>query len=313
MKWNKTIYLSLVGCMLSLRLAAQDTLPEHLTPQPRIDSLKEATLIPHLQLLEEIEVGNSLPLSFKNTQENLIIHDEYLFPFFEKLCANNGPVRIVHIGDSHVRGHVFSVTTRKKLEQVFGDKAVYPDSIDYRTTAKARETGNAGLVYHTIGINGATTIQFTSEERIAEIAKLKPDLIILSFGTNESHNKRYNRNEHREQMDALLTLLYRQCPHTLIMLTTPPGSYVRVNRRSKTINQRTHLAVETLLQFAEERHLPIWDLYNIAGGERRACLNWKGGGYMQRDQIHYTHQGYRIQGTLLAEAIIKAFNHYVAH
>jgi hypothetical protein len=34
---------------------------------------------------------------------------------------------------------------------------------------------------------------------------------------------------------------------------------------------------------------------------------------MQRDQVHYTHEGYRVQGNLLAEALLKAYNSYVEH
>lgn len=313
MNKNSTLYIGLLLCIFPLRTFAQDLLPEQLRPRVEAKQTKEITPRSHLRFLQELPVNDSLPPLFKNTQENRILHEEYLFPLFEKLCNHNAPVRIVHIGDSHVRGHVLSVTTRRELENAFGCKAVFPDSITYRTSAKARETGEAGLVYHTIGINGATTVQFTSEERLQEIADLKPDLIILSFGTNESHNKKYNSTEHRQQMDALLTLLYQRNPDALIMLTTPPGSYIRQTRRRKIINQRTHLVVDTLLQFAEERHLPVWDLYDIAGGKEKACLNWKNGRYMQRDQVHYTHEGYRLQGTLLAKAIIKAFNHYVAN
>lgn len=313
MNKNNIFYFIFLLCLVPVRLAAQDLLPEPLPLRPQAKQVKAIPPLIHLRLLQEFPIRDSLPPSFKHTQENRILHEEHLFPLFEKLCQHNEPVRIVHIGDSHVRGHVFPITTRRELERIFGSQAVYPDSITYRTSGKAHETGEPGLVYHTIGINGATTLQFTSEERMQEIADLHPDLIILSFGTNESHSKRYNSEEHRQQLDALLTLLYQRCPRSLVMLTTPPGSYLRINRRRKAINQRTPLVVNTLLQFAEERHLSVWDLYDIVGGKNRACLNWKNGHYMQRDQVHYTHEGYRIQGLLLAEAFIKAFNHYVAN
>lgn len=313
MKKNNLLYIVVCLCLIPLWLPAQDMQPEPQRPQTEAKRAKEIPPLAHLRMLQPVTVNDSLPPSFQQTQENRILHEEYLYPLFEQLCHHSAPVRIVHIGDSHVRGHVFPVAARHELERAFGSEAVFPDSIHYRTSAKARETGQPGLVYHAIGINGATTVQFTTEERLQEIADLKPDLIILSFGTNESHNKRYSSEEHRQQLDVLLTLLYRYCPKSIVMLTTPPGSYVRINRRKKAINQRTPLAAETLLQFAEERHLPVWDLYDIAGGKEKACLNWKNGRYMQRDQVHYTHEGYRLQGTLLADAIIKAFNHYVAN
>ena len=81
----------------------------------------------------------------------------------------NGPVRVVHIGDSHVRGHVYPLVTRRCLESDFGAEAVYPDSITYRTGGLAHETGEPGLVYHIMGVNGATCVTFTTENKIKEI------------------------------------------------------------------------------------------------------------------------------------------------
>lgn len=306
----------LCGALLLLAatqpLQAQDVLPVNRPAEKRMEVGRPAQP-DSLRTLSPVAVGNSMPSVFQQTQPNVILREELLYPFFERLTDGREPVRIVHLGDSHIRGHVLTVATRHALEAVFGSQAVHPDAINYQTTAKARETGEAGLVYHALGINGATTLQFATEERVQEVAELQPDLIILSFGTNESHSKRYNAAEHREQMDALLTLLRRACPKAQFLLTTPPGSYLKMSRSRKVINQRTPQVVETILAFAEARELPVWDLYDIAGGKNKACLNWKNGRLMQRDQVHYTHEGYRVQGNLLAEALLKAYNSYVEH
>ncbi len=316
MKRNNSFLYLLWLMLLCFRLPvdAQDIPHRLLRPDNPLSVIQPVRPLGHLRQLDTFLITDSLPNRFKNQQENQITHAEHLFSFFEKLCSGQRPVRIVHIGDSHVRGHVFTVAARRKLESVFGSDAVIPDSIHYRTSAKAQESGKAGLVYHAMGINGATTLHFASEERIQEIAELRPDLLILSFGTNESHNKRYNSEEHCQQIDALLTLVYRYCPQTQVLLTTPPGSYIRPRRRArKVINATTSKVADTLLGYAEERNLPIWDLYHIAGGKERACLNWRSGHYMQRDWVHYTHEGYRLHGNLLAAAFIKAFNYYVEH
>ncbi len=65
---------------------------------------------------------------------------------------------------------------------------------------------------------------------------MKPELLILSFGTNESHNRRYNVNLHYNQMDELVKLLRDSLPDVPILLTTPPGSYesFRQRRRKRT-------------------------------------------------------------------------------
>ena len=79
----------------------------------------------------------------------------------------------------------------------------------------------------------------------------------------------------------------------------------------KIINPRTKLVVKTELDYAASRKLAIWDMYHVVGGERYACLNWSNGNYFQRDKIHFTQDGYILQGLLLHEAIIKSYNNYV--
>ncbi len=62
------------------------------------------------------------------------------------------------------------------------------------------------ISYTDLGVNGATCLTFTHPQRIAAITALKPELLILSFGTNESHNRSYNANTHYQQMDELIGL-----------------------------------------------------------------------------------------------------------
>ena len=223
----------------------------------------------------------------------------------------NGPVRVVHIGDSHVRGHVYPLVTRRCLESDFGAEAVYPDSITYRTGGLAHETGEPGLVYHIMGVNGATCVTFTTENKIKEIAALRPDLIILSFGTNEAHSRRYLAPVHEMQIDRLLSMLKKACPETVFLLTTPPGAYVG-RRRSRVINPRTVTVSRIIREYARKHGMAVWDMYTVVGGKTDACKNWTRNHLLRADGIHFTPEGYRLQGNLLHQALIKAYNEYVA-
>lgn len=260
-----------------------------------------------------MEVRNSMPASFKNTAENVIVDTAHsLTPFFEKLKKLREPVRIVHIGDSHIRGRVFSGQVRSDFERDFGHEATLPDTITYWSGGLAKETGLPGVVCHSIGINGAACLNFTNPMQAREIANLKPDLIIVSFGTNESHGRGYSISEHDSQMNNLVCLLKEYCPDAAFLFTTPPGSYVRY-RRKRSINPRTEQAAKTITAYAGRNKMAYWDMYTIVGGRKSACLNWTNNNLMQRDRIHFTADGYRIQGNLLYEALIKAYNDYVAN
>ena len=249
---------------------------------------------------DPIAVRTVFPSEFRETGKNEIIDSiGLLSPVFEHLRSVRGgiaddTVQIVHIGDSHIRGHIFPRTTGEKLAETFG-----------------------AVSYTDMGVNGATCLTFTHPERIAEIAALKPELLILSFGTNESHNRRYNANVHYNQMDELIKLLMDALPGIPILLTTPPGSYEsfrqRRGRRTYAINPRTAVAAETIQRYAKDHRLLVWDMYNVIGGRRRACTNWTDARLMRPDHVHYLPEGYVLQGNLLYQALIQAYNDYVSH
>lgn len=317
MKRNKTngcfvvaVTVVFLLCSSLERLYAQDPLPpiaRVLEPLNLPGQTKEMHSFGRL-----IVFHDSLPESFKHTADNVIEDStRSMVPFFRKLNEMNGPVRVVHIGDSHVRGHVYSLVTRRCLESDFGAEAVYPDSITYRTGGLAHETGEPGLVYHIMGVNGATCVTFTTENKIKEIAALRPDLIILSFGTNEAHSRRYLAPVHEMQIDRLLSMLKKACPETVFLLTTPPGAYVG-RRRSRVINPRTVTVSRIIREYARKHGMAVWDMYTVVGGKTDACKNWTRNHLLRADGIHFTPEGYRLQGNLLHQALIKAYNEYVA-
>ena len=217
-------------------------------------------------------------------------------PFWEKmrmlrLGASADTIRIVHVGDSHIRGHIFPQTTGELLRKTFG-----------------------ALTYMDMGINGAFCVTFTRPVRVADIAALHPDLVILSFGTNESHNRRYNSKLHYQQMDELVRMLRDSLSGVPMLMTTPPGSYEsfrqRRRRRTYKINPRTSVAVQTIRRFADANGLAVWDMYDVFGGVRRACLNWQEAKLMRPDHVHYLPEGYVLQGEMFYQALLKAYNDY---
>ncbi|WP_374049404.1 SGNH/GDSL hydrolase family protein [uncultured Bacteroides sp.] len=248
---------------------------------------------------DTISVLVAFPATFRGTGRNEIVDNVFaLTPLLERLRQvragfSEDTVRIVHIGDSHVRGHIYPRTAGALLAETFG-----------------------AVSYTDMGVNGATCLTFTHPERIADIAALKPELLILSFGTNESHNRRYNTNLHYNQMDELVKLLRDSLPDVPIILTTPPGSYEsfrqRKRRRTYAINPRTAIATETIHHYARNHNLVVWDMYEVVGGKRRACTNWTEAKLMRPDHVHYLPEGYILQGTLLYQALIKAYNDYVS-
>lgn len=300
MNRSSLLYVFLITTMFILvpNCFGQDRLPI----RPRL-SLKMKEMKPLRDLLKRkdtIAVKTAFPLEFLGTRKNNIVDSvAILTPIFERLRQirsglSDDTVRIVHVGDSHIRGHIFPQTTGNRLKDIFGS-----------------------VSYIDKGINGGTCLTFTHPDRIAEIAAQKPDLLILSLGTNESYGLRYNANTHYYQIDELVKLLQNSLPGIPILLTTPPGSYLHLRQRKRrrvySINPNTSSAAETIKKYGRDHQLPTWDLYNIVGGKERACKNWMEAKLMRTDHVHYLPEGYILQGNLLFQALIKAYNLYVAY
>ncbi|MDR1983727.1 MAG: GDSL-type esterase/lipase family protein [Prevotellaceae bacterium] len=268
-----------------------------------------------------------MPPFFTGTQINIIQDSTHsLFPFFEKLMMirdikniEKPVVRIVHIGDSHVRSHRFTPALNFRLTEIFGNAAT--GFIDgYKSSGIVEENGLPGIVSHCIGINGATSKNFLDDKYINEVRKLNPDLIIISLGTNESLG-RYDSLYHYNMMENLFSLLKEECPNSTILYTTPPGAfktkYSRARRRrnrkiiSVTENNTTKNVASTIMQFAADHNVACWDLFNIAGGDKYACKNWLDGNYYQNDKLHFIVDGYELHGNLLYEALITSYNEYI--
>jgi len=267
-----------------------------------------------------------MPSSFRGIHPNVIQDMAHsLSSFFEKLSMIQNPadtvktvVRIVHIGDSHVRSHEFTPAFNSRLTEVFGNAAV--GTIEgYKSQGILEENDSSGVICHCIGINGATSQNFLDDKYMTQIQQLHPDLIIISLGTNESFSL-YDPASHYDMMESLLSMIKDYCPEASILYTTPPGAYKPVYRRyrkHKRIYRRVIRVDEnrnigkvaaTIVQFAANHRVACWDLFNIAGGEKYACKNWLSGNYFQRDRVHFISDGYALQGNLLYEAIMNGYN-----
>lgn len=290
---------------------AQDRLPKQADIARKWSAIQRTTDIS--QLMRQLSVGKAMPSVFRSTSANVLVDPKHtLDPIWAKLGSTSQITRIVHIGDSHIRGHVLAYEVRTLLEQDFGSRAVEPIPVSYQTSGLAIETAAPGPVYHILGINGATCSTFVTPEHLTQISDLHPDLIIFSFGTNEANVRNYDSVGHMAELSSLCDSLQAYCPTAKLLLTTPPGAYYKVSRRNRIPNPHTEAVVRTQLEFAHDRGLAYWDLYHIVGGQAMACRNWQSVGAYRSDLIHFTHEGYRLQGRLLREALVKAYNDYVA-
>lgn len=255
--------------------------------------------------------GATLPPNFINGSPNVITRSEALRSAFDILRRSQRPLRIVHVGDSHVAGKDFPMAVRATLVAALGE---------------ADTDSTHGVVFNFIGKNGAIAHHFATTEHMEQIAAYSPDLVIVSFGTNECHGMGYTEEQHHQQLNEFLDLLHTTLPEAAVLLTTPPGDYItthttsyvkrgrkrrrRVTRSVLRVNPMTERGANLIANVAAERGLALWNLNAIAGGGA-AASQWHSAGLMRPDRVHFTPAGYTLHGQLLADALLAAYNDYL--
>lgn len=165
--------------------------------------------------------------------------------------------------------------------------------------------GNPGILYHSIGINGAMFVNYTDEAYLRQLGLLKPDLLIISLGTNETFGRRFTEAEFTRQVQDFVRILRNSLPDTPILLTTPPEGY-----KSKTVNKKKEYyhnehvqkVARAIVWVAKGEGLAYWDLFTATGGPG-SSRHWYDGKWMGRDRIHFNQNGYTEQGILLFRAL----------
>ena len=165
-----------------------------------------------------------------------------------------------------------------------------------------------GVLYHSIGVNGAKFKDYTSREYVRQLSLLKPSLLIISLGTNESFGRNFSKTEFETQVDSFVRLVHEEIPGVTLLITTPVESYKHVYRNKKRYYERNinvAKVTDVITTYAKKEGIAYWDLYSIAGGDN-SCKKWFDAKMFGRDRIHFSRVGYEEQGTLLYKAILRS-------
>lgn len=169
------------------------------------------------------------------------------------------------------------------------------------------ETDDPGVVYHSIGINGASIPSFLRCELFEEQLKvIAPDLVVLSLGTNDAYGKTFNSKVYFNNYDTLIQRILSTNPNMAIMITVPNDDYLY----KRYPNQFTAEQETVIYELAKKYNAGVWDLYKIMGGFN-SSQTWYDYALMKFDRIHFTKHGYILKGDLFFNAILKLYDTYI--
>jgi lysophospholipase L1-like esterase len=156
-----------------------------------------------------------------------------------------------------------------------------------------------GIRFHTMGVNGASYESYAKTIQYLPMLKaLHPDCVILSLGTNDAYVDRLDTAQLRRRVVSMIAQVRRAAPGCNIMLTTP-GDHLR---KKEILNHNLVTVHAILTSVAISQNCVYWDFFQVMGG-LGSSRNWLKKGWMYKDVLHLSKDGYKVQGEMFFEAL----------
>jgi hypothetical protein len=166
------------------------------------------------------------------------------------------------------------------------------------------ENDDPGVIYNAIGVNGAMLKSYLACNLFnRQLAVLDPDWVIISIGTNEGNTRDFDEPAYRTNYLMLLDSVRKTVPDAAILLTVPNDSYLQ----KRYLNPNTARMRNVIFDIARKYGCGVWDFYSVMGGLNSAKA-WYDIGLMNKDHIHFTKEGYLLQGDLFNSAFLTSWN-----
>jgi len=195
---------------------------------------------------------------------------------------------------------VTTLSFDKPLEKVSVQFNENGKPIIYALRMNAKST--PGITYHKFGVAGSTLDQFINNTILFEeqLGYIKPELLIISLGTNDSYIDSLNVPRITKQLADFVKHIHKTVPRTTILFTTAPDTKYQ-NKRPQRITEINSMIRN---QVNEDPSLVLWDLNHIMGGDN-SMEDWCKRLYVNSDSLHFNTRGYRLQGELFMHAFDK--------
>ena len=211
--------------------------------------------------------------------------------------------------DSIHHAYVFNLPT-SVCGFTVGFKGFTSSSQSIALTGIILENDKSGIIYHSVGVNGASVpsyLKCVNLER--DLSLLKPDLVILAIGVNDANTSNFSsaffESNYRELIDRIRSVN----PYCALLFSTNNDSYRKVGRRYY-VNENNAQVRNSFFKLATEYHAGVWDLYTIMGG-KESMEKWQERGLAKPDKIHFTTAGYELLGDLLFNSFWQGYTDYI--
>ena len=157
---------------------------------------------------------------------------------------------------------------------------------------------NKGVVFNTVGVNGATYGDFLKYSlQIEQLNSIQPDLVMISLGTNESLSS-ITKEDFQKNISNLVSKFKEQNPNLPILLISPTDNRLK--------SQKIKEIVSWIEESSQIKKVAFFNLYEATGGSGyfKKALNKK---EANTDGVHFLRPGYEFQAEKIWTAISENF------
>lgn len=154
---------------------------------------------------------------------------------------------------------------------------------------------NSGVVFSTLGINGA---QFSVVDKwqagwLDTLKALKPDLVILAYGTNEAFDNDLDIGLYESQQNQRIQQLRQALPGTVLLIIGAPDSIKNKNAAGcqARLPRSLHPVIDAQKRIASQNRTLYWSWQAFMGGDC-SIANWHAQDLARPDLVHFTKEGY---------------------
>ncbi len=164
---------------------------------------------------------------------------------------------------------------------------------------------NSGIVYHSTGVGAAAhRAMLILDELPEQAAVLKPDVVILDFGTNDILYTNKIDGDLQGQIEKAIRKFREINPEIIIVLTSTQDLFYKGKYITAGVDFR-----DLMDSIAKKNDCLFWNWYDLAGG-LKTIKTWYDEGYAQKDCIHLTKKGYEVKGQMIYKSFINTHELY---
>lgn len=160
------------------------------------------------------------------------------------------------------------------------------------------KAGSGGVVYHSVGVGAAAMSSVLALEKVEQQTPyIKPDIVILDFGTNDIMYHNAVNPKLIGQVEKAIAKFRAINPEMIIVLTSTQDLYYK-----KHYITAGPVFRDLMDSLAEANQCMFWNWYDCSGG-LQTIRTWNTLGYAKDDCIHLTDAGYEVKGRFIAQSM----------